>query len=69
MNEQEIREMLQEAICCADEEDAITEDMMPERMCSFEEAGVLTRDTGLVLTLPDGSEFQVTIQQSRDARS
>ena len=32
---------------------------------TFEEAGVMTWNKGLVLTLPDGTEFQVTIVQSR----
>lgn len=29
--------------------------------CTFEEATILTQDDGLVVTLPDGSEFQVTV--------
>ena len=33
--------------------------------CTFEMAGVLTRDKGLVVKLKDGSEFQITITQSR----
>lgn len=32
---------------------------------SFERAGLMTTDNGLVLTFDDGSEFQVTIVQSR----
>ena len=32
---------------------------------SFEEAGVLSGDDGLVLRMQDGSEFQITIRQSR----
>lgn len=32
---------------------------------TFEERGILTRDHGVVLTLSDGSEFQLTIVQSR----
>ena len=35
------------------------------RIRTFEDAGVLTRDTGFTITLMDGSEFQVTIKQSR----
>ena len=35
------------------------------RVQTFEEAGVMTYNKGLVITLPDGSEFQVTIVQSR----
>ena len=35
------------------------------RVQSYEEAGVMTYNKGLVITLPDGSEFQLTIVQSR----
>ena len=31
----------------------------------YSEAGVMTYNKGLVITLPDGSEFQLTIVQSR----
>ena len=36
-----------------------------ERVSTFDEAGVLTRDAGLVITTNDASEFQLTIVQSR----
>ena len=36
-----------------------------ESVRTFEEAGVLTRNAGLVYRLDDGSEFQITIVQSR----
>ncbi len=32
---------------------------------TYEEAGILTRDRGLVIQLPGGDEFQLTIVQSR----
>jgi len=32
---------------------------------TFEEAGLLTNDKGLVVRTSDGSEFQITIVQSR----
>ena len=32
---------------------------------TFEQAGVMTYNKGLVISLPDGSEFQLTIVQSR----
>ena len=35
------------------------------RVRTFEDAGVMTYNKGLVITLPDGSEFQLTIVQSR----
>ena len=34
----------------------------------YREAGVLTGNAGLVVTMNDGSEFQLTIVQSRMAR-
>lgn len=30
---------------------------------TYEEAGVLTRDSGIVLKFKDGNEFQITIKQ------
>ena len=35
------------------------------RVRTFEDAGLMTHDKGLVITLPDGTEFQLTIVQSR----
>ena len=35
---------------------------------TFEEAGVLTRDQGLVVRMDDGTEFQITIVRSRRGR-
>ena len=35
------------------------------RVSTFDEAGVLTRNAGLVVRMRDGSEFQIAIVQSR----
>ena len=35
------------------------------RVLTFDEAGLMTRNSGLVISLPDGSEFQLTIVRSR----
>ena len=35
------------------------------RVETYEQAGVMTYNEGLVLTLPDGTEYQLTIVQSR----
>ncbi len=43
-------------------------EMMNSRCQAFEDAGVMTRDSGVVLKLDDGSEYHITIQQSRSAR-
>lgn len=40
-----------------------------EDVRTFADAGVMTRDRGVVVALADGSEFQLTIVQSKHARS
>ena len=35
------------------------------RVRSYAEVGMLTRDAGLVVTLDDGAEYQITIVKSR----
>lgn len=35
------------------------------RVSTFQDAGILTRDRGLVLELKDGTEYQITIVKSR----
>ncbi len=35
------------------------------RVRTFEQAEIMTYNKGLVISLPDGSEFQLTIVQSR----
>ena len=64
MNEQVIREAL-DLILNGELslEDTALEETRVAR--SFEEAGVLSGDDGLVLRMQDGSEFQITIRQSR----
>ena len=32
---------------------------------TYEDAGIMTYDKGLVITLPDGTEYQLTIVRSR----
>jgi len=43
-------------------EEELTEE---SRVQTFQEAGLLTRDEGLVIRLPDGNEFQITVVQSK----
>jgi len=38
------------------------------RIETYEEAGILTTDPGLVVTMDDGTEFQLTIVLSRRGR-
>lgn len=35
---------------------------------TFKEAGLLTNDTGIVLTMKDGSQFQLTVKQTAKYR-
>ena len=39
------------------------------RVQTFEEAGVPTEDAGLVVTMSNGSEYQVTIAESRGSEA
>lgn len=39
------------------------DDLCVEHQRSFDDAGLLTYDDGVVLTLSDGTEFQVTVKQ------
>ncbi len=43
-------------------------EMTNSRCQAFQDAGLLTRDNGVVLKLEDGSEYQIAITQSRRAR-
>lgn len=54
MNEAEFETLLSELL--VEENDAQTR--------TFEEAGLLTGNSGLVVQLADGSEFQVTVVRS-----
>ena len=46
-------------------EDGWDEDTGIRRVETYDEAGVLTTNAGLVVELTDGSEFQITIVRSR----
>jgi len=73
MDEQAFQESLQgilESLCYLDEDDkaevegALGVDVFEvERVTSFSDEGVLTMNAGLVVTLSDGSRFQLTIVQ------
>lgn len=59
MNENKVETMLSEMLQDGDAEPQV------RRVRTFAEEGVLTDNAGLVLTMADGSEFQITIVQSR----
>lgn len=58
-----IRSIIQDALTDATEEGLTGTNLADTR--SYAEAMVLTADEGFVLRLSDGSEFQITIVQSR----
>jgi len=60
--DQDALELLQAAIACYCEEEMDPADEVEVR--TYEDAGILTHNKGLVLRLPDGSEFQVTVVKS-----
>jgi hypothetical protein len=62
MDEFEMQEVLQDSL-----EHAAEDEHKIKHIMTFQRAGLLTRNKGLVLTLHDGSEFQVTIVQSKFA--
>lgn len=49
----------------ADAPEGESHEIQAERVTPFEEAGLLTRNRGLLVRLSDGSEFQITIVKSR----
>jgi hypothetical protein len=69
MTEQEFRQLLTEVLETAEFEDSPGNQNWPQlqghRAESFSDAGFLTRNEGTVITLADGSQFEVTIVQSR----
>ena len=61
--------LLQEVIACGTEVESIdTEPLDNCRVRTFDEAGIMTNNKGLVVRLASGEEFQITIVQSRGMR-
>ena len=60
ITEKEIVEIISDALYITDEEDDIINDTE-----TFDERGFLTYDNGLVISMRDGAEFQITVKQSR----
>lgn len=58
MSEKEMAMVLSEAL-------SESEELEINNVRTFEEAGMLTRDAGLIIKLLDGSEFQVSIVRRR----
>jgi len=62
MGEQTFQNALREILESLEEQDGISE-LEVKRVSTFEEAGVMTRNAGLVVRLKDNTKFQVTIVQ------
>ena len=72
MNEHEVAAALKDLldeVHFMDEQDMVQAGL-PESIrdfagaCTFESAGVMTNNAGIVIALSDGTEFQVTVVQS-----
>jgi hypothetical protein len=60
MNEQKMQEYLMEVFDWSSNEDGEIKDFE-----TFEAKGLLTNNSGIVLKMRDGSEFQLSIKQSK----
>lgn len=66
MTDQELQQALQDQLLYPNDEAGFADyDAELVDASTFAEAGVMTRNAGLVLRFADGSEFQVTLVQSR----
>jgi hypothetical protein len=65
MNEYDFEGDLQSVLQGDDFDGLFVEAKGVENVATFEQAGVLTRNKGLVVRMNDGSEFQITIVQSK----
>ena len=60
ITETEIAEMIGDSLYLTDEDAELI-----ENMSTFYEDGLITSNDGIVIKMLDGTEFQVTIKQSR----
>ena len=65
MNDYTIENILRELLTGCPIEDTDLGEEGVSKICTYEEGGYLTYDRGLVLRTADGSEFQITIIQTR----
>ena len=73
MDERELQDALKallEEVAFMDDEERTDAGLPDElagvkRVSTYKEEGVLTRDAGLVVTMAEGAEFQLTIVRSR----
>ncbi|MBX3232000.1 MAG: hypothetical protein KIT84_20210 [Labilithrix sp.] len=66
MTADELAEVIEDLIrAVVEDEEGDAEELHGARLSSFRHAGLLTRNAGVVITLADGSEFQISVVQSR----
>ena len=66
MNAEELAELIEDLVrAVVEDEEGAAEELHGARLASFTRAGLLTRDAGVVITLANGSEFQISVIQSR----
>jgi len=68
----QLRDLLEAVMFARDDADDPARDLAEHvegirQIATFDDVGTLTRDKGLVIEARDGSEFQLTIVQSRPA--
>ncbi len=68
MDEESFADALREVLAETDGASEALSQTTIRRIDSFEDVGMLTNNAGLVVTLNDGSEYQLTVVQSRMAR-
>lgn len=68
MNEIELENELIALLDYAGVDDTISESLEGNSQISFEDAGVLTHNRGFIMKLQDGSEFHITIYQSKESK-
>ena len=57
--EKDMCDLIEEALEYENSDEGIESEV--KRIRSFDEAGLLTTDSGLVIKMKDGSEFQITV--------
>ena len=65
MNEEDFEQLLLEVFGELSDNDNFRDELENNRTRTFEDAGLLTMDKGVVVTLHNGKQFQLTIKQSR----
>lgn len=66
MNAEDLAEVIEDLLrTVVEDEEGDAEDLHGATLASFARAGLLTGDAGIVITLADGAEFQVSVVQSR----